>query len=134
MDEKFHIGRLIKSVFDEKNMSVSEFARQIHCERTNVYTIFDRPSIDIDLLARISKVLEHNFFEEVMREYGLTHQFSPQLNIQIDLEECSKDDADMLLQSISTLVAQQQMGWFSSCYVMFNHSFRDLLQRNIIKR
>ena len=100
MEEKFHIGHLIKSVFDTKKMSVSEFARQIHCERTNVYTIFNRPSIDIDLLARISKVLEHNFFEDVMQEYGLSHLFSPQLNIQIDLESCTKEEADLLMQQL----------------------------------
>ena len=57
MEEKFHLGHKIKTVFEQKQMSVSEFARQIHCERTNVYTIFNRTTIDTDLLARISRVL-----------------------------------------------------------------------------
>ena len=108
MEEKFHIGHLIKSVFDTKKMSVSEFARQIHCERTNVYTIFNRPSIDIDLLARISKVLEHNFFEDVMNEYGLTPLFSPQLNIHIALKDCAKQEADLLMQSLSRALVHQK--------------------------
>ena len=93
---------------DQKNMTVSEFARQIHCERTNVYTIFNRPSIDIDLLARISKVLEYNFFEDVMKEYGLTSLFSPQLNIHIDLADCTKEEADHLLQSLSRAVVHRK--------------------------
>lgn len=104
MDEKFHIGHLIKKVFDQKDLSVSEFARQIHCERTNVYTIFNRSSIDMELLARISKVLEYNFFEDIMNEYGLTPMFSPQLNIHIDLEDCSREEANRLIQSLSKAI------------------------------
>ena len=101
MEEKFHLGHKIKTVFEQKQMSVSEFARQIHCERTNVYTIFNRTTIDTDLLARISRVLEYNFFEDVMNEYGLTALFSPQLNIQINMEDCSRQEADDLLHSLS---------------------------------
>lgn len=108
MEDKFHIGHRIKSVFKEKGMSVSEFARQIHCERTNVYTIFNRPSIDIDLLARISKVLEHNFFEDVMKEYGLISMFSPQLNIHIDMGDCSHEEAEEMIKSVSRALEQQE--------------------------
>lgn len=106
MEEKFHLGHKIKSVFEQKQMSVSEFARQIHCERTNVYTIFNRTTIDTDLLARISRVLEYNFFEDVMNEYGLTALFSPQLNIQINMEVCSRQEADDLLHSLSRAMAK----------------------------
>lgn len=106
MEEKFHLGHKIKSVFEQKQMSVSEFARQIHCERTNVYTIFNRTTIDTDLLARISRVLEYNFFEDVMNEYGLTALFSPQLNIQINMEDCSRQEADDLLHSLSRAMAK----------------------------
>ena len=108
MEDKFHIGHRIKSVFKEKGMSVSEFARQIHCERTNVYTIFNRPSIDIDLLARISRVLEHNFFEDVMKEYGLISMFSPQLNIHIDMGDCSHEQAEEMIKSVSRALEQQE--------------------------
>lgn len=106
MEEKFHLGHKIKTVFEQKQMSVSEFARQIHCERTNVYTIFNRTTIDTDLLARISRVLEYNFFEDVMNEYGLTALFSPQLNIQINMEDCSRQEADDLLHSLSRAMAK----------------------------
>lgn len=39
------------------------FADRICCTRTHVYKIFDKTSIDTDLLLRISQVLEYNFFE-----------------------------------------------------------------------
>jgi plasmid maintenance system antidote protein VapI len=69
--QNLHIGQLIKAVFDESGMSVSEFARQIHLERSTVYSIFERQSIDAILLARISLVLKHNFLSDVEQHYGL---------------------------------------------------------------
>ncbi len=69
--QDLHIGHLIKSVFDESGMTVSEFARQIHLERTTVYSLFERPSIDSVQLAKISLVLKHNFLSDVEEHYGL---------------------------------------------------------------
>lgn len=72
--QNLHIGQLIKAVFDESGMTVSEFARQIHLERSTVYNIFERQSIDALLLARISLVLKHNFLSDVEQHYGLIQQ------------------------------------------------------------
>lgn len=69
--QDFHIGQMIKAVFDESGMTVAEFARQIHLERSTVYGIFERPSLDSMLLARISLVLGHNFLSDVEEHYGL---------------------------------------------------------------
>ncbi|MCR5659607.1 MAG: hypothetical protein K6G25_09835 [Bacteroidales bacterium] len=69
--QDIHIGHLIKAVFDESGMTVSEFARQIHLERTTVYSLFERPSIDSMQLAQISLVLKHNFLSDVEEHYGL---------------------------------------------------------------
>ena len=70
--QDFHIGQMIKAVFDESGMTVAEFARQIHLERSTIYGIFERPSLDSMLLARISLVLGHNFLSDVEEHYGLT--------------------------------------------------------------
>ena len=43
--QEVHIGKLVKSVFDESGMTVSELARRLCCERTNVYSIFRRSSM-----------------------------------------------------------------------------------------
>lgn len=91
--QNLHIGQLIKAVFDESGMTVSEFARQIHLERSTVYSIFERQSIDAMQLARISLVLKHNFLSDVELHYGLTSQrqsltlhfdkLSPEIAIQL---------------------------------------------------
>ena len=84
-----HIGQLIKTVFERSGMSVSEFARQLNCERTNVYTIFKRRTIDVELLVNISKVLEYNFFEDVLKETNLNTKTTHDINIK--LQDCSED-------------------------------------------
>ncbi|MBQ3355303.1 MAG: helix-turn-helix transcriptional regulator [Bacteroidales bacterium] len=69
--QNLHIGQMIKAVFDESGMTVAEFARQIHLERTTVYSIFERPTVDVIQLVKISKVLKHNFLSDVEQQYGL---------------------------------------------------------------
>ena len=81
--QNLHIGQLIKAVFDESGMTISEFARQIHLERSTVYSIFKRQSIDAILLARISLVLKHNFLFDVERHYELVPK-APSLTLHFD--------------------------------------------------
>lgn len=65
-----HIGQLIKEVFDRqpRSCTVQWFAGQINCHRSNVYDIFNRPTIDCDLLVRISRILNHNFFLDIAED------------------------------------------------------------------
>ena len=58
-----HIGQLIKKQLDIKGMKRSEFARRINRSSQNVYDIFNRKSIDTNLLLKISDILDYNFFE-----------------------------------------------------------------------
>lgn len=58
-----HIGSIIKEKFDEQSLSVSWFAKQLCCDRTNVYSIFKRESIDTALLVKISAIMNHDFFK-----------------------------------------------------------------------
>ena len=47
---------------DEKGQTVTWLARQVPCSRTNIYKIFDRPSIDTDMFARLSDIMGFDFF------------------------------------------------------------------------
>lgn len=62
MDD-FHIGEKIKIVVESKGMAITKFAKLINKSRENVYSIFNRKTIDTGLLMTISKVLEHDFFQ-----------------------------------------------------------------------
>lgn len=57
-----HIGRLIKAELDRQGRKTQWFADQLCFERTNVYNIFRRQSIDASLLLRISQILQYDFF------------------------------------------------------------------------
>ena len=63
-----HIGKLIEEELRKQERSVTWFADKLCCERTNVYSIFKRQSIDTELLIRISKILHHNFFQDYRNE------------------------------------------------------------------
>ena len=60
-----YIGKLIQQKVDERHMNYAEFARLIHCSRTNVYRLFECKSIDIERLIIISEVLHYDFIHEV---------------------------------------------------------------------
>lgn len=63
------IGSLIKEELERQERSVSWFARKLSCDRSNVYRLFQKESIDTRLLARISIVLNHDFFADLSAHY-----------------------------------------------------------------
>lgn len=71
MSENLKIGQRIRLVFNEmpKNCTMEWLTAQLHCGRRNVYRIFERENIDIQLLARISKILNHDFFADLSNEF-----------------------------------------------------------------
>lgn len=66
MDKK--IGQLIQERVKAVNMDVTAFAKAINKERSNVYDIFKRDSIDTDLLKKIGHVLDYDFFQHFIEE------------------------------------------------------------------
>lgn len=63
-----HIGSIIRTKLEESQLSIAEFAERINRTRPTVYDIFNRKSIDTDLLIKISEVLGYNFLQEVYLE------------------------------------------------------------------
>ena len=63
-----HIGQLIKTELEHQERTPTWLAKKINCDRTNIYRIFDRESIDTALLSRISTALNRNFFEELSQQ------------------------------------------------------------------
>ena len=57
-----HIGHEIQQELRRQERSVAWFARRLACDRTNVYRIFDKESLDTRLLMRISTILQRDFF------------------------------------------------------------------------
>lgn len=57
------VGSIIKDMLEQKGMSKVMFAKRIHTSNQNVHSIFKRSNFDTDLLTKISKVLDHDFFQ-----------------------------------------------------------------------
>lgn len=85
MLKEIHIGKEIQKILREQERSVSWFARKLHCNRSNIYKIFSKKALDTELLLRISKILNFNFFKLLCTE------------IQKEIENnASNKDIDML--------------------------------------
>lgn len=57
-----NIGYEIKTVFESTEHTVAWFAKKLNCDRSNIYDIFSRQSIDTELLFKTSEILHFNFF------------------------------------------------------------------------
>jgi hypothetical protein len=63
LQSNIHIGHLIQTQLKADQRSASWLAREIGCSRNHVYKVFNRPSLDADLILKISIVLSFNFFQ-----------------------------------------------------------------------
>lgn len=66
-----HIGKTIKSVVDRQpeGRDITWLAEQLNCHKADVYDIFNRSTIDTELLRRISVILDHDFFKDLSAEF-----------------------------------------------------------------
>jgi len=69
-----HIGKKIKEVLEQREKPVTWLAKEIHCERTNVYNIFERKDINTGLLTKLGNILEYNFFKDLSDEFSKTEK------------------------------------------------------------
>lgn len=64
-----HIGRLIACELRRQRRPVQWLAERLYCDRSNVYRLLQKPSLDSDLLLRISNILNCDFFAEYSKAY-----------------------------------------------------------------
>ena len=90
--EEKKIGQLIKEEVERQGMSPTKFADKICVSRTAVYNIYGQDTMNSGMLAKISEVLRHNFFED------LSHRVNLKLGI------VSSPMANLKLHSLSDIV------------------------------
>lgn len=74
-----HIGKEIKAELRRQGRGATWFARQLNYERSNVYKIFMRESIDTWLLQRICAVLGRNFVIPIARKLAMVRKMILQM-------------------------------------------------------
>ena len=62
--DNYEFGKRVKEKLKEQERSEAWLARKVNCDPANFNRILKKPSIDIDLLRRISIVLGYNFCKE----------------------------------------------------------------------
>lgn len=60
---------MIEAELRRQERTVTWFARQLHCDRRNVYDVFHRSSIDTSMLMRICLILHTDFFAALTEVY-----------------------------------------------------------------
>jgi len=63
-----NIGGKIRQISRERNLSAQVLAMKISTCRANIYNIFKRDTIDIEMLVKLSKVLKTNLIKEYSNE------------------------------------------------------------------
>ena len=102
--KEISIGERIKEVFDKSNMSISQFAKLLNCERPNVHNIFRRKKIDIDLLLKISNALNHNFIDDLYTKHGLSKTAStPKISLVFEINNIDDKALKILLKTLNQL-------------------------------
>ncbi len=85
------IGTIIKEELERQERTVTWFARKLSCDRSNVYCLFQKHSIDTALLSRISVILNRDFFAELSENFQSTklrEDWDKGLVAKIDTDAC----------------------------------------------
>jgi len=65
---RIHVGKLIRERLKAEGKSVVWLAQELGCHRTNVYNIFEKNSLDTNILRRISIIMQYNFFDYLQED------------------------------------------------------------------
>ena len=103
--KNIQLGSIIKQKFQETSITVEEFAEKINCERTTVYDVFKRKSVDSELLIKISEALNFDFYNEIYFNKQ-TNNFSKKVLIAFEVEEKNIDKLNLPDELIKLLPAE----------------------------
>lgn len=88
--EKYHLGERIAQVLQNRGMSKAEFARRIYTSRQNVNALLRREDISVWQLVHIGKVLDFNFFTELIGKQSDSNPL-PSHHSQANLPDASSE-------------------------------------------
>lgn len=70
MEKGIKIGELIRIQVDKAGIPITDFAKSMDKTRSVVYNIFEREDMSTDIVRKASKLLGHNFFQDLAEEYN----------------------------------------------------------------
>ena len=110
--EKYHIGQEILKEVKAKFPTVAAFARELCKSSSATCEIFDKTSLDTDLLLKVSKLLDRDFFREFSEKC---------LNGEVAVE-----DKEMTANRVNCLLPEDELHVFTpyNCETVFEEYFQ----------
>jgi lambda repressor-like predicted transcriptional regulator len=93
MSKKTPLNTLIEAEMKKKGLRPADLARKLRLSVSTTYYLLSRPSIQVDRLWQISKILEINFFQIL----------ADQLNLEDDSDAFKDDEKEALKAENATL-------------------------------
>ena len=88
------IGQIIKAEVERQGLSATQFADKICVSRTAVYNIYGQETMNSGMLAKISEVLHHNFFEELSHRVNMKLGIVPSALVNMNMKLTSFYNAE----------------------------------------
>lgn len=107
-----HIGEIIKSKADEKNLAMEAVGKLINRTRQTVADIYKRQSIDTALLVDVSRALEFDFFELYYGEEPLKSMKEKELApFKKEIEELKRELAykEQRIQDLARTISSNEL-------------------------
>lgn len=104
---RIHIGKKIKEEVYRQNFAITVFAKKISRSRNVVYDIFERESVDTDLLHKIGKVLNCDFFSLYSAQKEYAHEGIKSFHVREPEAEYGKkqESLSQINQTLKTEIA-----------------------------
>jgi DNA-binding HxlR family transcriptional regulator len=67
-----HLGSILESAVRKSEYPISKLAKRIGYTRPHIYNLFQQPKVDVMLMDKIGKIINHDFSDEVkeLKKYG----------------------------------------------------------------
>ncbi|WP_394665441.1 transposase [uncultured Chryseobacterium sp.] len=85
--KKIHIGKLIHQKVNEKGINMYRIEKFLKCSEEEIFSMYQKPSIDTEILLRWSKLLKYDFFRIYVQHIIL---FSPSEKSKTEAQETQK--------------------------------------------
>lgn len=63
--KSIHVGRMLEKEMLRQEKKVTWLAREVNREKSSIYKMFARNTLDVWMLIRISQLLKHDFFKDI---------------------------------------------------------------------
>ena len=70
MTEGPDVGKMVKTLMEQKGVGVTWLAKRLGCHRNNVYLILNRSRIDTQTLSKLAFIFEYDFFSDFSQYYN----------------------------------------------------------------